>query len=77
MSNSIQKEMTGILWIIAALIAIGDGPPVIGDRPPVIGWAFAACGFFNLLAAVFYGMRESRAEKLLEKIKDEKEGMGV
>ena len=56
MDTSRQEEIIATLWIIAALIAFGNGYTGWG-------WVFAIKGGGDTLYAIYFGIRESIIEK--------------
>jgi CHASE2 domain-containing sensor protein len=56
MSNSKQEEIISALWVIAALLAFGNGFFVWG-------WVFAIKAALDTACAILYGISEVIAEK--------------
>lgn len=56
MSVSRQEEIISVLWIIAALIAFGNGYTTWG-------WIFAIKGGLDTTTAIWLGVKEAISEK--------------
>ena len=55
MIRSIQEEILAALWIISALLAFGTGHNVWG-------WVFAIKGAIDTACAIWFAMKELKAE---------------
>jgi hypothetical protein len=51
MNRSVQEEIVSVLWIIAALIAFGNGHSNWG-------WIFVTKGAFDTLCAIYFSWKE-------------------
>lgn len=51
MSISRQEEIIAVLWVIAALIAIGSGHTIFG-------WVFSIKAISDILCAIYFAIKE-------------------
>ena len=55
MSRSIQEEIIGVLWTIAALLAFGNGYSIWG-------WIFAIKAGLDCLTSILFAIQEAKAK---------------
>ncbi len=56
MSDTIQEEILGVLYLIAALLAFGMGYNVIG-------WFASIMSFVSFAGAIYYAIKEIKENK--------------